>query len=68
MKVLTACLVCCPLLAQFTAWGFKPGLNEPKNHAAFVEKVEKGCEAAKTLKCKLMTVVAGDDVPGLSQE
>jgi hydroxypyruvate isomerase len=55
-------------VAQFTAWGFKPGLNEPKNHAAFVEKVEKGCEAAKTLKCKLMTVVAGDDVPGMSQE
>jgi hydroxypyruvate isomerase len=55
-------------VAQFTAWGFKPGLNEPKNHAAFVEKVEKGCEAAKALKCKLMTVVAGDDVPGMSQE
>lgn len=55
-------------VAQFTAWGFKPGLNDPKNHAAFVEKVEKGCEAAKVLKCKLMTVVAGDDVPGLSQE
>ena len=27
-------------VAQFTAWGFKPGLNDPKNHTAFVEKVE----------------------------
>jgi len=35
-------------VAQFTAWGFKPGLNETKNH--------------------VMTVVAGDDVPGLTQE
>jgi hydroxypyruvate isomerase len=55
-------------VAQFTVWGFKPGLNDPKNHAAFVEKVGKGCEAAKALNCRLMTVVAGDDIPGMSQE
>ncbi len=55
-------------VAQFTAWGFKPGLNEPKNHDAFVKAVEKGCKVAKILDCKLMCVVAGDDVPGLTQE
>ncbi len=55
-------------VAQFTAWGFKPGLNEPKNHNQFVEAVEKGCEVAKKLKCKMMCVVGGDDVKGLTQE
>ena len=28
-------------VAQFTAWGFRPGLNNPKNHAAFVKKIGK---------------------------
>ncbi|MFN7806119.1 MAG: hydroxypyruvate isomerase family protein [Planctomycetaceae bacterium] len=55
-------------ISQFTAWGFKPGLNEPKNHPAFVQAIEKGCQVAKDLNCSLMTVVAGDDVPGLTQE
>jgi hydroxypyruvate isomerase len=55
-------------IAQFTAWGFKPGLNDPKNHNQFVEKIEKGCEVAKKWKCSLMTVVGGDDIPGVSQE
>src|SRR5262245_5991664 len=52
-------------VAQFTAWGFKPGMNEPKNHAAFVDTVGRSCGAAKKLDCKLMTVVGGDDVPGM---
>lgn len=55
-------------IAQFTAWGFTPGLNDAKNHAAFVKAVEEGCAAAKILDCKLMTVVAGNDIPGVSQE
>lgn len=54
-------------IAQFTAWGFVPGLNDPKNHEAFVKAVEQGCAAAKTLRCKLMTVVGGNDIPGMSQ-
>jgi hydroxypyruvate isomerase len=54
-------------IAQFTAWGFKPGLNEPKNHPAFVKAIQDACVAAKKLKCRKATVVAGDDVPGLSQ-
>ena len=28
-------------IAQFTAWGFKPGLNDPKNHNQFVEKIDE---------------------------
>jgi hydroxypyruvate isomerase len=55
-------------IAQFTAWGFKPGLNNPKNHKAFVKAVEDGCRVAKQLKCRKMTVVAGDDQPGMTQE
>jgi hydroxypyruvate isomerase len=55
-------------IAQFTAWGFSPGLNDPKNHDAFVKAVEEGCQAAKKLRCQLMTIVAGDDIPGMSQE
>ena len=55
-------------IAQFTAWGFTPGLNEPKNHDNFVKAVEKGCAIAKQLNCKLMTVVGGNDVAGMTQE
>lgn len=55
-------------IAQFTAWGFKPGLNNPANHGKFVRAVEVSCEAAKKMRCKLMTVVGGDDQPGMSQE
>lgn len=55
-------------IAQFTAWGFKPGLNNPKNHKAFVKAVQEGCAVARKLKCRKMTVVAGDDQPGMTQE
>jgi hydroxypyruvate isomerase len=55
-------------IAQFTAWGFKPGMNDPKNHKLLVEKIEQGCEVAKKWKCPMMTVVAGDDIEGVSQE
>jgi len=55
-------------VAQFTAWGFVPGLNNPKNHEAFVEKIKESCEVAKQLNCKMMTVVGGNDQLGMSQE
>lgn len=55
-------------VAQFTAWGFKPGMNDPKNKQKVVDKIGEACEAAKKLKCPMMTVVAGDDIPGVSQE
>ena len=54
-------------IAQFTAWGFTPGLNDPQNHPEFVKAVEAGCGIAKRLNCKLMTVVGGNDQPGMSQ-
>lgn len=55
-------------IVQFTAWGFSPGLNDPKNHNHFVEEIEASCAVAKKWNCKMMTVVAGDDIPGVSQE
>jgi hydroxypyruvate isomerase len=55
-------------VAQFTAWGFKPGLNDPANHDAFVAEVEASCAVAKKLRCAKMTVVGGDDRPGKTQE
>ena len=55
-------------VAQFTAWGFRPGLNEVENHAKFVEEIKAGCETAEKLNCKKMTVVGGDDVMGMTQE
>jgi hydroxypyruvate isomerase len=55
-------------IAQFTAWGFTPGMNDPKNHDDFVEAVDQGCRVAKQLACKKMCVVGGDDQPGMTQE
>jgi hydroxypyruvate isomerase len=55
-------------IAQFTAWGFKPGMNDPANHGDFEAAIIEACSAAKLLRCKLATVVAGDDIPGMSQE
>jgi len=54
-------------IAQFTAWGFRPGLNNPKNHDAFLKAIEAGCETAKKLRCDKMTVVGGDDQRGMTQ-
>jgi hydroxypyruvate isomerase len=54
-------------VAQFTAWGFRPGLNEPRNHDAFVQAIVDGCAVAKKLRCRKMTVVGGDDVRGMTQ-
>lgn len=54
-------------IAQFTAWGFRPGLNDPANHEAFVKAVREGCKVAHQLRCQKMTVVGGDDQPGMTQ-
>lgn len=54
-------------IAQFTAWGFKPGMNEKKNHDAFRKAIDVAIEAGKTLHCSKATVVAGDDVAGMTQ-
>ena len=55
-------------LAQFTAWGFTPGMNNPKNEDAFIEKMKASCEVAHKLGCKKMTVVAGNLQKGMTQE
>lgn len=54
-------------VAQFTAWGFEPGLNDPRNHDAFVRAIEDGCTVAKKLGARAMTVVGGNDQPGMTQ-
>jgi hydroxypyruvate isomerase len=54
-------------VAQFTAWGFSPGLNDPANHDRFVDEIRASCAIAKQLDCKAMTVVAGNDRRGVSQ-
>lgn len=55
-------------VAQFTAWGFSPGLNDPKNHNRFADEVGASCETARKLNCRLMTVVGGDDIRGVTQQ
>jgi hydroxypyruvate isomerase len=54
-------------VAQFTAWGFTPGMNDPKNHDALAKKIEEACQIAKRLKCPMMTVVGGNDQRGMTQ-
>lgn len=55
-------------VAQFTAWGFTPGMNHPENENAFVATIEEACQVAHRLRCGKMTVVAGNDQPGMTQE
>jgi hydroxypyruvate isomerase len=54
-------------IAQFTAWGFAPGMNNPKNEDAFVATIEEACQAAKQVKARKMCVVAGDNQDGMTQ-
>jgi hydroxypyruvate isomerase len=54
-------------VSQFTAWGFTPGMNDPKNHDRLVKKIKEACQIAKRLKCPMMTVVGGNDQPGMTQ-
>jgi hydroxypyruvate isomerase len=54
-------------IAQFTAWGFSPGMNDPANHDQLAKKIEASCKIAKRLNCPKMTVVGGNDQPEMSQ-
>jgi hydroxypyruvate isomerase len=54
-------------IAQFTAWGFSPGMNDPKNHDKLEKKIEESCAIAKRLNCPMMTVVGGNDQKGMTQ-
>jgi hydroxypyruvate isomerase len=55
-------------IAQFTAWGFRPGMNDPAQEDAFATTIEEACEIAHQLDCRKMCVVAGDDQPGMTKE
>jgi hydroxypyruvate isomerase len=55
-------------VAQFSAWGFTPGLNDPANHKRFVAEIEASCATARRLNCRLMCVVGGNDIRGVTQE
>lgn len=55
-------------VTQFTAWGFVPGLNDPKNHEAFVASMHEAVAAARILRARKATVVGGNDQPGMTQE
>jgi hydroxypyruvate isomerase len=56
-------------LTQFTAWGFGEEVNHPDFPIdAFVCGIAECCEAASRLPgCDLMTVVAGNNIKGLSK-
>jgi hydroxypyruvate isomerase len=53
-------------LAQFTGWGFEPGMNDPANHRMLVEEIRESCKIANRLGAKLVLVVAGNDQPGMT--
>ncbi len=55
-------------IAQFTAWGFEPGMNHPENEDRFVATIEEACQVAHRWNCTKMTVVAGNNQPGMTQE
>jgi hydroxypyruvate isomerase len=55
-------------VAQFTAWGFTPHLNDPKNHDAFVKKIKDACAVAHHLNCTRLCVVGGNVTKGLTKE
>jgi len=55
-------------IRQFTAWGFNPALNDPKNHDLFEEKIKEAIQVAKKLNCHKATVVGGNDQEGMTQE
>mgnify|MGYP001183726535 FL=1 len=55
-------------IAQFTAWGFTPGMNDPANHVAVEREIGESCKVANDLGCKLMTVVGGNDQPGMTRD
>jgi hydroxypyruvate isomerase len=54
-------------VTQFTGWGFTPGMNNPANHQKFVAGIEASCKAANQIGAPMMTVVAGNDQPGMTQ-
>ena len=58
------------IATQFTAWGFGQQINHPDFPVLdFVDEIDAACDAADLLPgCERMTVVAGDNIPGLTKE
>jgi hydroxypyruvate isomerase len=55
-------------IAQFTAWGFEPGMNDPKQEDAFVARIEEACQVAHRLDFRKMCVVAGNNQKGMTKD
>jgi hydroxypyruvate isomerase len=53
-------------IAQFTAWGFEPGMNNPANEDKFVEQITEACAVAHKWNCSKMCVVAGNLQKGMT--
>ena len=55
-------------IAQFLAWGFEPGMNDPANHDRVEAEIRASCEVAKKHGVKKMCIIGGNDQPGMSKE
>jgi len=55
-------------ITQFVGWGFDPGLNDAKNHDAFLKEIEASCATANRLGAKWVLCIAGNDQPGMTKE
>ncbi len=55
-------------IAQFTAWGFEPGMNNPANEEKCVKQIEEACGIAHQWSCPKMCVVAGNNQKGMTKE
>jgi hydroxypyruvate isomerase len=54
-------------VAQFIGWGFVPGMNDPANHDQLEQAIRDSCRAANDLGATMLTVVGGNDQPGMTQ-
>jgi hydroxypyruvate isomerase len=55
-------------VAQFTAWGFSPGMNVLSNHDRLEKEILESCKVANDIGAPMMTVVGGNDQKGMSQK
>ncbi|HZL88601.1 MAG TPA: TIM barrel protein [Pirellulaceae bacterium] len=55
-------------IAQFSAWGFEPGMNNPANEEKCVKQIEEACGIAHQWSCNKMCVVAGNNQKGMTKE
>jgi hydroxypyruvate isomerase len=55
-------------IAQFSAWGFEPGMNNPANEEKCVAQITEACQVAHQWSCSKMCVVAGNNQKGMTKE